>query len=58
VVTVFESLFEASVDLLDAFLLAPVFELVESLRHLLSDLLGCLQVGHELLLIDPILSIE
>jgi hypothetical protein len=58
VVTVLESLFEASVDLIDAFLFAFVLELVESLCHLLSDLLGCFQVGHELLLVDPILSIE
>jgi hypothetical protein len=56
--TVLEPLLESAVDLVDAFLLALVLELVEALGHLLADLLGGLEVGHELLLVDLVLSFQ
>ena len=56
--TVLEPLLESAVDLVDAFLLALVLELVEALGHLLADLLGGLEVGHELLLVDLVLRLQ
>ena len=56
--TVLEPLLESAVDLVDALLLALVLELVEALGHLLADLLGCLEVGHELLLVDLVLRLQ
>ena len=56
--TVLEPLLESAVDLVDAFLLALVLELVEALSHLLADLLGGLEVGHELLLVDLVLRLQ
>ena len=56
--TVLEPLLESAVDLVDALLLALVLELVEALGHLLADLLGGLEVGHELLLVDLVLSLQ
>ena len=56
--TVLEPLLESAVDLVDAFLLALVLELVEALGHLLADLLGGLEVGHELLLVDFVLRLQ
>jgi len=35
-----------------------VLELVEALSHLLADLLGGLEVGHELLLVDFVLRLQ
>ena len=56
--TVLEPLLEPAVDLVDAFLLALVLELVQALGHLLADLLGGLEVGHELLLVDLVLRLQ
>lgn len=56
--TVLEPLLEPAVDLFDAFLLALVLELIQALCHFLADLLGGLEVGHELLLVDLVLSLQ
>lgn len=55
---VLESLLESAVHLVDSLLLSALLELVQTDGHLLSDLLGGLQIGHELLLVDAVLSIE
>jgi hypothetical protein len=35
-----------------------MLELIQALGHLLADLLGGLKVGHELLLVDLVLSLQ
>jgi hypothetical protein len=56
--TVLETLFEAAVDLLLPLLLALALQVNEALGHLLADLLRGLQVSHELLLINAVLSLK
>ena len=56
--TVFESLLKAFVHLILTLLLSPLLEVHQSLGHLLSDLLGGLKVGHELLLVHLVLSFK
>jgi hypothetical protein len=58
VLTVLKSLFKSAVNLIDSLFLTPLLQLVEALGHLLPDLLGGFQVGHEFLLIHLVLSLQ
>ena len=58
VLTVFEALLKAAVNLLLAFVFTTLFQIDESLRHLFTHLLWGLKVCHELLFIDAVFAIE
>ena len=56
--TVLKSLFQAAIHFFNSFLLSALLKVVKTLGHLLTNLLWGLEVSHELLLIDTILSVQ